>query len=211
MSTAIATVPKRMSAVAFCEWVNRPNNEDRYFELVRGEVIELPPPTRLHGIICLNVVRPLDAYVRRRRKGYLTINGAGVILERNPDTVRGPDVALYEDETTFDEVPPGYSEGPPLLAVEVLSPNDRADQITRKITDYLQNGVSLVWLLDPQERTVTVYRPDRGPLLLQGKQKLTGDDVLPGFQCRVLDLFLLPGKDRKQEKPPPTPKRQRRS
>jgi Uma2 family endonuclease len=212
MSTAIATIPKGMNAEQFWAWANRPENEDRWFELVRGEVIELPPPQKPHGIICMNLARPLDAYVRRRRKGYVTINDAGVILERNPDTVRGPDVAVYEDEDTFEEMPTGYGEVPPVLAVEVLSPDDRADQIIRKVTDYLQNGVSLVWLLDPQAQTVTVYRPDKGPQLLQGKQKLTGEDVLPSFQCRLADFFAVPGGKRKSKPQRKTaPKRRRKS
>jgi Uma2 family endonuclease len=200
MSTVPAAPPRLMTAEEFGDWANSPENEHRWFELVRGEVIELPPPKKPHGIICLNVARPLDTFARKRRKGYVTINDAGVILERDPDTVRGPDVALYEDEDTFDVMPPGYGEVPPVLAVEVLSPDDRADQINRKITDYLQNGVRLVWLLDPEVQTVTVYCRDKGPQLLQGTQRIAGGDVLPGFKCRVSDFFILPGKAAKEKK-----------
>jgi Uma2 family endonuclease len=210
MSTVPAATPQSMTAEEFAEWANSPENDNRWFELVRGEVIELPPPQRPRGIICANVVRPLGNFVHKRRKGYLTTNDAGVILERDPDTVRGPDVALYEDETTFDEMPPGYAELPPVLAVEVLSPNDRADRINRKVTDYLDHGVRLVWILDPEAQTVTVYRPDKGPQLLQGKQKLTGDDVLPGFQCRVSDFFVMPGKRSKEETKAKPPRKRRR-
>src|ERR671924_452684 len=145
-----------LTAEEFCEFVHRPENANKWFELVRGEVIELPPPMKVHGVVCGNAAWLLGTYVRQRRKGYVTSNDSGVILERDPDTVRGPDVALYEDANTFAELHPKYGEVLPVLAVEVLSPNDRADRVTRKITDYLRNGVRLVWLVDPEIRTVTV-------------------------------------------------------
>jgi Uma2 family endonuclease len=193
MSTTTAA-KKRMTAEEFCDWVHRPENANKWFELVRGEAIELPPPMKLHGVVAINAGGLLRAYTIARNKGYVTGNDAGVILERDPDTVRGPDVALYEDAESFEELHPKYGEFPPRLAVEVLSPSDRADRVQRKITDYLRNGVELVWVVDPETRTVTVYRPDNGPRLFQEAEELTGEDVLPGFRCRVSDFFFVPGK-----------------
>jgi Uma2 family endonuclease len=190
MSATTAT--NLTTAEEFAEWVQRPEQANRWFELVRGEVIELPPSVKAHGRVCTNVAFALEVYARRRCKGYVTTNDAGVILARGPDTVRGPDVALYADAGRFADLHPKYGEVPPRLAVEVLSPNDRAKQVTRKITDYLENGVDLVWLIDPEDRTVTVYRRDRGPYLLREADELTGDDVLPGFACRVAEFFYLP-------------------
>src|SRR5262249_44511931 len=160
MSTA--TTRARMTAEEFLEFVSRPENKNQFFELVRGEEIQLPPPMKPHGRVCVNVSFLLENYVRQRSFGYVTSNDSGVILERDPDTVRGPDVALYEDAQSFEELHPKYGETPPVLAVEVLSPNDRANRVNRKITDYLKNGVALLWVVDPESRTVTVYRPDRG-------------------------------------------------
>src|ERR1700733_5090876 len=190
MSTETAV--QRMTAESFADWVEQPENRNRWFELVRGEGIELPPPGKIHGRVCVNVVFELERYVRQRRKGYVTSNDTGVILERDPDTVRGPDVAIYEDAARFSELHPKYGETPPRLAVEVLSPNDRAKHTTRKITDYLANGVDLVWQIDPEDRCVTVYRRDRGPVRIDLQGELTGDDILPGLCCRVSDLFILP-------------------
>jgi Uma2 family endonuclease len=192
-----------MTAEEFCDWVHRPENENKWFELVRGEVIELPPPMKRHGIVTINVGRILSNFTIERNKGYVTGNDAGVILERDPDTVRGPDVAVYEDAESFEETHPKYGEVPPRLAVEVLSPNDRADRILRKITDYLRNGVELVWVVDPEEKTVTVYRADNGPQVLQGSEEVTGENVLPGFRCAVADFFLIPGKRPSQPQKPP--------
>ena len=88
MST-VATQP-RMTAEQFFDWCNRPENRDRHFELVRGEVVEVSRPGERHGFVCLNVGRILGNYTFQRRKGYACSNDTGLILERDPDTVRGP-------------------------------------------------------------------------------------------------------------------------
>jgi Uma2 family endonuclease len=196
MSTA--TTKKLMTAEEFHEWASLPENDDKWFELVRGEVIELPAPTKPHGFICGNVVRILGNFVFQQGKGYLTSNDTGVLLEKGPDTVRGPDVAYYEDAATFAELHPKYGEVPPRLAVEVLSPNDRASKVLRKINDYLRCGVALVWVIDPEIRTVTVHRPGQPQAEFAEAQELTGEDVLPGFRCRVAEFFLLPGEQAEQ-------------
>ncbi len=165
-------------------------NGSNWFE---GEVIELSVPQKPHGAATANIGRILGNYTFKRRRGYCTSNDAGVILERDPDTVRGPDVAVYDDAEHFEDLHPKYGEVPPLLAVEVLSPNDRADHVQHKITDYLRNGVSLVWIVDPEVRTVTVYTPNNGPKVFEETQTLTGGDVLPGLKCKVADFFRLPG------------------
>jgi Uma2 family endonuclease len=193
MSVGTTTAKQRMTAEEFFDWVHQPENDNKWFELVRGEVIELPPPQKPHGVVCCNLSYVLGAYTRARRKGYLTSNDSGVILEREPDTVRGPDVAYYEDAQTWEELHPKYGEVPPRLAVEVLSPSDRANQVNRKITDYLRNGVALVWLIDPENRTVTVYQSDKGPVVVTEDQELTGEDVLSDFRCQLAELFCMPG------------------
>jgi Uma2 family endonuclease len=211
MTTETAAKPKLLTAEEFCDWVHRPENADKWFELVRGMVIELPPPQRPHGVVSANVARIVGNYVFERRMGYLTTTDSGVILERDPDTVRGPDIALYDDARTFAELHPKYGEVPPIMAVEVLSPNDRADRVTRKITDYLRTGVRLVWLVDPEARTVTVYKADTGPRLVEASEELDGGELLPGFRCHVADIFLLPGESPEpQPEPKPEPPRKRR-
>jgi Uma2 family endonuclease len=208
MSTGSLATKQRMTAEEFFDLVHRPENSNKWFELVRGQVIELPPPQKIHGFVSANSVLILGNYNHQRRKGYVTGNDSGVILERDPDTVRGPDAALYEDADRFEDLHPKYGEVPPRLAVEVLSPSDRADRITRKIMDYLNNGVDMVWLIDPENRTITVYRPDKGPRLLEENEELTGNDVLPGFRCLVADFFFLP-QEHLEQKTKPTRKRRR--
>lgn len=133
---------------------------------------------------------------------------SGVILDRDPDTVRGPDVALYEDAKKYSELHPKYGETPPILAVEVLSPNDRADQVLRKIADYLSNGVRLLWVIDMELPTVTVYRPDKQQYVVTRTGKLTGEDVLPDLECSVSEFFYVGGEE---EEPRPKEKKKGRS
>jgi Uma2 family endonuclease len=195
MATQVTT--KRMTAEEFFDFVHRPENENKWLELVRGEVIELPRPTRPHGVVCTIVSRLLMNYTYEVGRFYAASNDSGVILERDPDTVRGPDVAVYDDANKFEELHPKWGEVAPLLAVEVLSPNDKANKVLQKVRDYLQAGTKVVWLIDPEDRTVTVHRPGQQPAPVAPDGDITAEDVLPGFRCRVADFFRLPG-----DKPP---------
>jgi len=191
-----------MTAEEFFDFVHRPENANKWFELVRGEVIELPPPLKLHGRVSINIGFALETFVRQRRKGYVTTNDSGVLLERDPDTVRGPDVAVYEDAKTWAELHPKYGEVPPLLAVEVLSPTDKVNKVNRKIADYLRAGVGLVWLADPEEQTLTVYRRGHEPQLHEASETVTGEEVLPGLTLKVADCFFMPGEPTAAPQPP---------
>jgi Uma2 family endonuclease len=107
--------------------------------------------------------------------------------------VKGPDVAFYASSRRFDELHPKYSEEVPTLVVEVLSPTDRVNKVFRRLNQFLKWGVALVWLVDPEERTVTVFRMDRAPELLESGQELTGDGALADFRCLVADVFYTAG------------------
>ena len=194
----VESATKLMTADEFYDFVHLPENANKWLELVRGEVIELASPTKPHGFLCANTARIMGNYTFQRNKGYVTSNDTGVIVERDPDTVRGPDVALYEDANIIEEIHPKYGETLPLVAVEVLSPEDRASLVFRKIAEFLKSGVKMVWVVDLESRTVTVYRPDKPQVVYAADQELTGDDILPGFICKVADIFRLPGDHRPQ-------------
>jgi Uma2 family endonuclease len=193
MSTA--TTAGRMTAEEFFDWVHRPENRDHHFELEKGEVIEVSRPGERHGFVCLNVGRALGNYTFQRCQGYVCSNDTGLILERDPDTVRGPDVMLYNQVRRYDDLRVRYSDEPPTLVVEVLSPTDRWEPVTRRVNMFLQRGVSLVWLVDPEGRTVSVCRVGQLPQVLEGDDEPVVEDVLPGFRCRVADFFYLPGEE----------------
>ena len=83
-----------MTAEEFYDWVHRPENRDRHFELEEGELVEMSRPGERHGVVCGNTSYILVGYTRKRKKGYVCSNDTGLILDRDPDNVRGPDIAL---------------------------------------------------------------------------------------------------------------------
>src|ERR1700683_3570407 len=106
----MATVATRpMTADEVFGFVLRPENRDRFFELERGEVTEMPPPHKYHGFVCVNVGAILHNYAARTGKGYPCSNDAGMVVESDPDTVRGPDVAYYEDDQNADTMDRKYA------------------------------------------------------------------------------------------------------
>lgn len=188
-----ATDSRAMTAEIFAAWVERPENADRHFELEKGEVIELPPPKRLHGFISNNMAWRLTNYAEKRGVGIVCSNDAGVIVERDPDTVRGPDVAYFDDVQQAEEILAEYAEVPPVIAVEVLSPDDRVNQVALKVDEYLAFGVKQVWVVDPEAKEIAIHRAGVSMRLLTHDEELSGGDDLPGFSCRVSDFFRLPG------------------
>lgn len=149
----------------------------------------MPPPGFNHGLVQVRICGLLDQHVRPLRVGRVTLE-SGLITERDPDTVRGPDVAYWSAERVpLDQRPRGYPDVPADLCVETLSPSDRPGQTDDKVREYLQRGVRLVWVVNPDERTVTVHAPNEDARELVETDTLTGGDVLPEFQVRVADLF----------------------
>lgn len=182
-----------MKAADFWDWVHRPENRDRHFELERGKVVEVSRPGEPHGVVCVNAGWILGSYIRQRRKGYACANDTGILWELDPDTVKGPDLFFYDKNRSFTDLNPKWSEEIPTLVIEVLSPSDRMTKVTRRITQFLKWGVPLVWLIDPEEQTVTVYRRGDVPQVLERDEELTGGDILADFRCRVADFFFVAG------------------
>jgi Uma2 family endonuclease len=186
----MATVaqPKLMSAE---EFMAADLGEGR-FELVRGEVVEVPPAMPDHGRVCGKTFLALETYGLQSGFGYALSNDSAVVTERGPDTVRGADVCFYSHarwpESRLSE---GLPLVPPDLVVEVLSPRDRPGTILKKIVEYLEAGVSLVWVIDPPKRRVALYRPgDVFPTFLNEGEILENLPELPGFRCPVADFFI---------------------
>jgi Uma2 family endonuclease len=112
------------------------------------------------------------------------------VLARQPDTVRGPDVAFLSsarERETKDERP--YVPGAPDLAVEVVSPSDRTREVLGKVSDYLDAGSRIVWIVNPVREEVSVFRSPFAPRILAGSAVLDGEDVLPGFSVMVAEIF----------------------
>jgi Uma2 family endonuclease len=165
--------------------------DDGYqYELVRGELRRMPPPKPEHGEVTANAALPLLLYARQRGLATVFLNDTGFWLERDPDTVRGPDIAVALNHLLPPKPRLSYLTVPPALVVEVGSPSDRRADIEEKITDYRRAGVSLIWYVCPETKTVWVDGAGRERLTLSEVDVLDGPDVLPGLPpIPVADLF----------------------
>jgi len=158
-------------------------------ELVEGELREMSPAGERHADAAQNINRSLDAHVVARRLGRVRPE-YGYLLESDPDTVRAPDVSFVLAERLSTGGPvPGYYHGAPDLAVEIVSPHDRYSDVRAKVREYLAAGTSMVVVVDPEDRTVSVYRPGHDPLELNEDDVLEGGDVVPGWTLPVRDIF----------------------
>ncbi|MBI1348401.1 hypothetical protein GC163_19180 [bacterium] len=196
MSTAALPSTAAFTADEFYDYMQRAENRHKHCELEDGEIVELSVPKKLHGLICANVAFFLISYVKQRGSGYVCSNDSGFITQRDPDTVRGVDVAYFEDASSFEEVEaasPKYSSVPPVLAVEVLSPDVRTVRVMQKVGEYLTAGVKEIWIIDPEAREVAVHRVGQPlTILLEGDAAITGSAVLPDFELPLAEIFRLP-------------------
>ena len=168
---------------------NLPDDGKKY-ELTHGILVEIMPPGGEHGEISTELLWHLRTYLAQHPIGRAYVGDTGFILARNPDIVRGPDVAFVRAE----RLPPrdqrtGYLPLAPDLAVEVVSPSDRWRKVLEKVSDYLDAGTPLVWVVLPARRLVNVYRADGTVQTLREGDSLDGEDVLPGFRLPVADIF----------------------
>jgi Uma2 family endonuclease len=183
----MATVSTKLLTAEEFSRLPQPEDGTRQ-ELIEGVVVTMPPPGGRHGVCCLKVGRKVGNFVEEHQLGTTTSNDAGFITQRDPDTVRGADVAFWSKER-LSEAPTGYIEVLPDLAVEVVSPDDHFSRVQKKVAHYLNRGVRLLWVVDPDDRSLTVYRPDKPLRILGAGDTLTGEDVLLGFSCRVADIL----------------------
>ncbi|GJG85648.1 hypothetical protein tb265_08290 [Gemmatimonadetes bacterium T265] len=164
-------------------------DDDHRYELVRG-VLQVSEPTGFgHGTLATRIGALLLAFVRPRKLGQVAAE-AGYVVERGPDTVRGPDVSFIRAE----RAPVGvaaekFVEGTPDLAVEIRSPGDRPGKIAEKVAEYLSNGTPLVWVVEPRKRLVIVHTPDGVTRVLRDGEVVDGGSVLPGFTAPVSEFL----------------------
>src|ERR1051325_9397050 len=188
-----SVLSKLMTAEEFYDFVNEPRHRDRHFELEAGEVVKVSRPGERHGVACGNGVWVLSNYTRQRKKGYVCSHDMGLVLERDPDTVRGPDISLYLESRKFKDLEVKWPKRLPKLIVEVLSPNDRMGKMLKRIAKFLKKGVAMAWLLDPEDETLTIFMPNREPVVLERDEEVAGLKLLPDFRCKVADFFAMPG------------------
>ena len=162
--------------------------DGRRCELVRGEVVEMSPVQRKHSWIVLLLGSWMVPYARRQKLGIVGTE-LGFILYRDPDVVRAPDIYYVSLARWGDLDSNGFFVGAPDLAVEVLSPDDRASKVQEKIREYFGAGCSMVWIVDPENRTIAVYSSANEAHVVSGRQSVTAEALLPGFSFVVEELF----------------------
>ena len=160
-------------------------------ELVRGEIVEMTPPKPRHGQICAKIVFQGLRYNEDHDCMHVLANDTGVITERNPDTVRGPDVWFI----SYRKVPKGplaydtYLDIVPDIVFEVISPTDRWDDISSKVNEFLALGVPAVCVLEPQLSTGQRFGQDKSSRIFSADEELTFPEILPEFSVPVHRFF----------------------
>jgi Uma2 family endonuclease len=159
-------------------------------ELVEGRIVPMSPTGGEHGRIELNFGAALKAFVGSRGLGRVLVGEVGIVTRRRPDTVRGADV-VYLSTERYQRLASklGFLDVAPDLIVEVLSPHDSAAGLTQELREYFAIGVRLVWVVDPEARTILAYRSLTDVREIRETDRLTGDDVLPGFEIAAAALF----------------------
>jgi Uma2 family endonuclease len=188
MATAVETQVEPLLTVA--EYARRPD-PGYPTELVRGRIVRMEVPKPYHGWICSNAAQILGNFAQVHDLGYVMTIGSGVITARNPDTLRGADVAFY----SHAKVPKGmlprdsYLDVVPDLVVEVRSSDDRWPKLIEKVADYLNAGVPVVLVLDPDEQKLYLYSADAPVRILATGDELALPALLPGFAVAVGRFF----------------------
>lgn len=163
-------------------------HEDEQGELLRGVLLPVTPVKLAHWKVTGKLDRSVGNYAEIHGLGDAGPE-AGFLLETDPDTVLAPDVSFIAAGRAWPDESAGWPRIAPDLAVEVLSPSNTRAGIALKVEIYLAAGVRLVWVVDPEARTVTVHAPGRAPRMLGVDDALDGEDVLPGYRLPLVELF----------------------
>jgi Uma2 family endonuclease len=143
-----------------------------------------------HGQICSRVDRIIGNYVETIELGQTVTNDSGVITQRNPDSLRGADVAFYSyKRVPRGPMPSGYLDVVPEVVFAVLSDDDRWSDILEKIAEYLNAGVNVVTVLDPKKQTLQIYTPDQPAQTLSADDQFALPDDLGDFSVAVARFF----------------------
>jgi Uma2 family endonuclease len=180
-----AYVPNMTTPLMTADELFHVNIPGKQVELVRGVLVVREPPGYQHGAITARLGALLVQHVDARDLGVVVVGDPGFKLATNPDTVRGPDIAFIRRERAPDPVPIGYAAFSPDLVIEIRSPSDRPGDILGKVGDWLSSGTRLIWVIDPDRRLARVYRQDGTESTVAAEQSLDGEDVVPGFACRL--------------------------
>jgi len=169
---------------AFEAIVNLPENADKRFEWVGGEIVEVPSNAYC-SMIAARIIRYLGVFVDDHNLGYVTGEAGGYMVDGER---YAPDAAYISKARQPQLAQEGYNPNPPDLAVEVISPSDSRGRLSIKLGHYLAAGV-VVWVADPDARQIEVYAPGQSLVVVDVNGVVEGGAVLPGFSLAVKDVF----------------------
>ncbi len=175
--------------LTIAEFEKLPDKEGVRYELDEGELVEMTFPTPRHNLIAAKIYEVLAGFVRPRNLGMVFPSDTGYILSRRPATMRGPDVSFVREERSSAIDLDHNIERAPDLAVEVVSENDTARDLQKRVRQYLAAGAQTVWVVYPATREVHVFEADASVRRLTAKQDLECSSLLPGFSQPIADLF----------------------
>jgi Uma2 family endonuclease len=161
------------------------------YELVKGELRRMSPAGTEHGAIIFNLSILLGQHIKAHNLGQGFGAETGFKIASDPDTVRAADVAFVRRERIPETgIPKNFWQTAPDLVVEVVSPGDTYSEVEEKIGDWLNAGVRAVWIVNPKQPTVAVYYSMTDVTRLSEGDELDGGDVVPGFRCKVAEIFV---------------------
>jgi len=170
------------------EYAHLVEPDDVRSELVRGKLVREPRPGARHGWVQPRLARLLARHVEEMGLGGAVFTDVGIVLSRDPPTVRGPDVAYVSQPRLPEVLDDAFLEVVPDLVVEVVSPSNRTGETQEKVAEYLDTGARLVWVVDPGAGIATVYRSLQDAEVVRAQGVLDGGDVLPGLRIPLSDL-----------------------
>ena len=170
-------------------WLKPPTGR---WELVRVEVRMMNAAGYEHGDIAMEIGARLRVFATQRKLGTVVAAETGFLIERDPDTVRAADVAFVRRQREPKSRLAGFFPGAPDLAVEVVSPSDRANDVQEKVALWLRRGCSAVCVVDPRGKTAAIARMEDGVVVSAAVDTLRDDSPLHGFTLEVAELFDAP-------------------
>lgn len=160
-------------------------------ELIHGEIVDTSPNKSVHGLVERRIAQAMGVFADHARIGIVMSGDNCFLLERDPDLVRCPDVSFVSNERVPKPFPTGFFPGPPDIAVEIVSPSDRASDISQKIEQWLRAGTVAVWLVDPQAKSLSVHSLEDDKVVGRQVETFLHEELLPGFELSSEPLFEL--------------------
>ena len=158
-------------------------------ELIDGVIVRMSPTGGVHGFLESRLTFFLFRFSQDTQAGLVLGGEIGIYIRHDPDRIRGADLAFWSNAKLPDGPPPGFIDVAPDLVVEIFSPTDRWAEMNEKIEDYFSIGVGEVWIVEPEEKTVFVYRSATQRTPLRRGDTLTGSGSLTDFRLPLDVLF----------------------